>query len=485
MTAQRRLAHSFALDHAVDLAREAGKPLLVLEALRIGYPHASVRLHRFVLEGMAANEREARAAGVRYLAYVEPEAGHGSGLLARLAKDAVAVVADDRPGLFFPAMLEAAGRALDVRLVAVDGCGLLPLSRLERAWPTAFAFRRHLQRVLPGHLGERPVGAPLRARSLPGGSAPVPREVLRRWPMLGGADLADPDRVIAPLAIDRAVPAVSIRGGAAQGQARLRAFAERGLARYAEGRNHPDDEATSGLSPWLHFGHVGAHQVFGAVTAAEGWERPASFPKAAGRSEGWWGMGASAEAFLDQAVTWRELGFAAALHLSGHDGFDAVPAWAKRTLGKHAKDPRERVYDLATFEAAAAHDEVWNAAQRQLLVEGRIHNAMRMLWGKKILQWSRSPEEALETMVHLNDRWAVDGRDPNSYSGILWVLGRYDRPWGPERPVFGTVRFMSSASARRKWRLRAWLSRHGASGEAEPVEWRPPPRGRRTRRSAP
>ena len=154
-----------------------------------------------------------------------------------------------------------------------------------------------------------------------------------------------------------------------------------------------------------------------------------------GTARGLVGMGESAEAFLDQLVTWRELGFNRCLHIPGYDRFDALPPWGRKTLAEHEDDPREAIYELGELQRARTHDPLWNAAQNQLRREGRIHNYLRMLWGKKILAWSESGQAALRTMVHLNDKYALDGRDPNSYTGILWVLGLHDRAWGPERPV--------------------------------------------------
>jgi deoxyribodipyrimidine photo-lyase len=240
------------------------------------------------------------------------------------------------------------------------------------------------------------------------------------------------------------------------------------LSRYAEQRNHPDADATSGLSPWLHFGHLSAHEVFARVTDAEGWT-PDQLAGAGGKRAGFWGLGAGAEAFLDQLVTWRELGYVEAARRDDHAAYDSVPAWARRTLARHAGDPREHVYDLEELEGARTGDPIWNAAQRQLVGEGRIQGYLRMLWGKRVIGWSRSAEEACAKLVALNDRWALDGRDPNSYSGILWCFGKYDRPWGPERPVFGTVRYMTSASAARKLRMKAWLARWGGGQGTLPL----------------
>jgi deoxyribodipyrimidine photo-lyase len=172
-------------------------------------------------------------------------------------------------------------------------------------------------------------------------------------------------------------------------------------------------------------------------------------------------VGEPLEGFLDQLVTWRELGFNTCWHRPDHDRYETLPDWARRTLARHAGDPRQHLYTTDQLAAAATHDPLWNAAQRQLVREGRLHNYLRMLWGKKILEWTTEPREALEVMLELNNRYALDGRDPNSTSGIFWVLGRYDRPWGPERPVFGTVRYMSSANTARKVSVRAYLERYG------------------------
>jgi deoxyribodipyrimidine photo-lyase len=222
---------------------------------------------------------------------------------------------------------------------------------------------------------------------------------------------------------------------------------------------------TSGLSPYLSFGHISPHGILRAIAEREEWQVSDLLGRARGRVRGFWNMSEDSEAFLDQLVTWRELGFNMAWQRSDYTTYAAQPEWARRTLEKHRSDPRSPTYSLSQLAAAETHDRLWNAAQRQLLGEGRIHNAVRMLWGKKILEWTSDPELAFETLVNLNDRYALDGRDPNSYSGVGWCLGRYDRAWGPERRVFGTVRYMSSENSQRKWKPAAYMQR-----------WADPPR---------
>lgn len=464
MIAFRRLGWSFSLERSADWARELGRPLVVLEPLRAGYRWANDRIHRFVLDGMAGHAERLAGTEVLYYPYVEPKPGAGKGLLAALAERACVVVTDDYPAFFLPRMVEAAARQVAVRMEKVDSNGLLPLRAAGRDFVTAYHFRRFLQKELPKHLGDFPEADPL--RDLPPRLASLPGKITRRWPAASPELLQGDAKALARLPIDHGVePVPTVRGGDEAAAAVLDRFLDERLERYGERRNDPDEEVTSGLSPYLHFGYVSSHQLFAALADREDWMPDRLGDGARGGREGWWGMSPPAEKFLDEVVTWREVGYNMAAFREDFERYESLSEWARTTLAKHEKDPRPHLYDLAGFEAAQTHDEIWNAAQTQLVREGRIHNYLRMLWGKKILHWSRTPREALEALIHLNNRYALDGRDPNSYSGIFWCLGRYDRPWAPERPVFGTVRYMSSESARRKLRLKGYLSRYGAQAQ--------------------
>ncbi len=459
MVASRRLADNFALDRAVEWAHELGKPLVVFEPLRCGYRWASDRIHRFVLDGMAEHHRRLAEHPVSYYPYVEQHDGAGKGLLEALAQKACVVVTDDFPCFFVPRMVRAAAAVSRVRLEAVDSHGLLPLRAADRLFSTAFSFRRFLQKELPSHLRIRPRRRPLAGRSLPPAPS-LPSPILRRWPAATADVLAG--RTLGSLPIDHDVGPTSLRGGTAAGRRAWRRFREEALAQYPDARRDPDRDRTSNLSPYLHFGHVSAHEVFWDLMDARGWEIDDVGKKASGQREGWWRVDPPEEAFLDQLITWRELCANTAAYRKNFDRYATLPDWARRTLDEHADDEREHVYRPRELERAETHDPLWNAAQNQLREEGRIFNYLRMLWGKNILAWTRSPREALRTMVHLNNKYALDGRDPNSYGGIFWVLGRYDRPWGPERPVFGTVRYMTSRNTTRKLRVDAYLERYSS-----------------------
>lgn len=457
MIANRRRHYNFALEHAVGLARALARPLVILEALRCDYPWASDRLHTFILQGMADNAASFAGTGVLYYPWVERVRGEGKGLLEALAAHATVVVTDDTPAFFLPRMVASAAARLPVALVAVDSVGLLPLAASSSPFSTAFAFRRHLQRRLPAHLTQLPKPDPLADVALPP-PAPLPPGLLARWPPASAELLGATPQALASLPIDHSVPPVPTRGGERAAEATLGAFIAKKLAGYHEARNDVEVDGTSGLSPYLHFGHISPHRVFAAVAEGEGWGAEAfEPPPSRGERSGWWGMSPGAEAFLDQLITWRELGHVLVHHRPDADHWDSLPPWARATLTAHAADPREYLYTLEEFAAGTTHDPLWNAAQGQLRRAGTIHNYLRMLWGKKILEWSASPAGALAFMLELNNRFALDGRDPNSVSGITWCLGRFDRPWGPERPIFGTVRFMSSRQTARKMNVANYI----------------------------
>jgi len=458
MTAFRRTSSNFALERAVELARAFSKPLVVLEALRVDYPHASDRLHRFVIEGMRDNARALASRRVSYFPYVETAPGAGQGLVATLARDSCAIVTDDCPAFFLPRMLARAAATVRVRVEAVDSNGLLPMRAVPDPLKTARSFRAHMQRTLRTHLADWPSPIAWDALASP---VPIPKAVAARWPPVPRRVLDHPDGLIARLPIDHGVGPAAMEGGPLAGRNALQRFVADRLGSYAGESRHPDVEGTSGLSPYLHFGHVSAHDVFSAVMTTERWTSRRLAPPSGGRRDGWWGVSAGAEAFLDQLLVWREL----ALNMcvtrpDDYGSYRSLPAWAQATLARHADDARPWIYSRRALETAGTHDALWNAAERQLVRDGWMHNYLRMLWGKKIVEWSPTPQTALARMIAIMNRYAVDGRDPNSYAGYLWTLGRYDRPWGPERPIFGTVRYMSSESARRKLHVRKFLAKY-------------------------
>ena len=455
MLMARRPHWNFALQHAVETAQRLAKPLLIIEPLRVDYQWASDRLHRFVIEGMIANAVAFAKAPVYYVPWIATASDTGRKILPALADRACLLVTDEFPCFFLPQWVARLAAVVSARIETVDSNGLFPLRASPKASDRAFDFRRLLQRELRPHLGAFPLADPLRGVRLPR---------LKALPDgLVASDLSQPlDDIVAALPIDHQVGPAAMRGGWREADKTLDAFIAQRLPRYAEERSDIDAEAASGLSPWLHFGHISAHQVVAALWAEEGWSPDRLSMSTAGAKEGWWGMSANAESFLDELVTWRELGYHFCFHRPDYDQYDALPAWARASLEAHAADRRTHIYTLDEFAAAATHDPLWNAAQRQLVREGRMHNYLRMLWGKKVLEWTAHPRDAVAILIELNNRYAVDGRNPNSYSGIMWCFGRFDRPWAPQRTAFGCIRYMSSDNTARKMRVKGYLARYAA-----------------------
>lgn len=465
MTASRRLQWNFGVDRALEYCRKLNLPLLIFEPLRCDYRWASRRLHAFVIRGMADNAEIAAKHGHAYVPWVEPEFGAGRGMFEAVSKSAAVIITDDYPCFFLPQMIRAAARCAPVFMEAVDSNGLLPMRAADPVFPTAYAFRRFLQKSLTPHLSQFPCEHPLADPAIPR-LQKLPSVFTGRWAPTSRDLLACDPGFLSQLPIDQTVGEGVARGGCLTGSACLETFLKRKLQRYGEDRNQPDADGSSGLSPWLHFGHISVHQIFSQLAAQEGWsvERLGDPKQTKGGRSGWWGMSEAAESFLDELVTWREIGFNMCSKVRRYDRWESLPEWAQETLDDHSRDPRPHIYSLEQLQNAATHDAVWNAAQRQLLHEGRMHNYLRMLWGKKVLEWSPTPQDALKVLIELNNRYAVDGRDPNSYSGIFWVFGRYDRAWGPERPIFGKIRYMTSDSTLRKLDMKAYLAKWGSQG---------------------
>lgn len=462
MTAFRRARSNFSLERAIEHARRLDRPLLVFEALRLRYPFACDRFHAFILQGMAENARRFSKTPAHYFPFVELKADEGKGLLEALAKHACVVVSDDWPGFFIPSMQAAAASRLDVHCEVVDSNGLYPMWHTPRVFSTAHSFRIHLQKVLAPHLQQMPLENPFENVSLQK-LAKLPKRVTARWNPASSELLEGKASTLERLAIDHSVLPVPVKGGSKAGEARLQLFVSQKLSHYADERNEPEIDGTSALSPYLHFGHISSHQLFESIAKHERWKVNSLGKSIGGAKAGWWKLSPSAEMFVDQFVTWRELAFNMASHLP--DDFqllDSLPRWARDTISAHAADRRPFLYSVTQLEEARTHDPLWNAAMGQLKSDGWFHNALRMLWGKKIYEWSQSAQHALEAMEYLMGKYALDGRDPVSTSGYFWVLGRYDRAWGPKRPVFGKLRFMSSTNAAKKMAVKKYIAKYQA-----------------------
>ncbi len=423
MQAAQRVRGNHALEWAVRRANERREPLVVVFGLTDGYPEANLRHYAFLLEGLREAAEALRDRGVAFvLRREDPDAA-----AVRLGEDASLVVADRGYTHAQREWRARAAEALGCSLIEVEGEVVVPVDAVSsKEEHAAWTLRRKVQPLLDEYL------VPLRETD-PGRES-LGLDVGPRFP-------EDLDALLADLEIDRTVGRVrAFRGGTSEAEALLRDFVEPGLADYPEARNDPARDHTSHLSPYLHFGQIAPLEV--ALTVRE-----------AG--------GPGADAFLEQLIVRRELSMNFTEHNPLYDQYQGLPDWARRTLDAHRDDPRPETYALDELEAAATGDPYWNAAQREMVVTGYMHNTMRMYWAKRILEWSPTPEAAFDRALLLNNRYQLDGRDPNSFAGIAWCFGKHDRPWG-ERSVFGMVRCMTPGGLKRKYDMEGYLRRVAA-----------------------
>jgi deoxyribodipyrimidine photo-lyase len=420
---QRRPEDNAALAYAIEEANRLGVPCVVYEAIRPDYPYASDRLHAFVLEGIADMRAGLEARGVGYAFFLPRKKGDSRGVLKKLAARAALIVTDDYPTFVVATHLEKAAGIVDCALVAVDDCAVLPMALFPHEEYAARTIRPKVLRAQAEWL--RPLHEP-RVKHAATARLEWPFE-----PMPANADVAE---LLASCAIDHAVTPVTgeFPGGATAAHARLSGFVRRKLPGYIVDRNEPSRDGTSHLSPYLHWGMISARAVALAVDEA-------------GRDAG---VREQADSFLEQLLVRRGLAFNFARHNPQHATYAGIPDWAKKTLAEHAHDKRPELVPFEAMERAETPDPLWNASQRELLRRGIIQNYPRMLWGKIPMLWS-SPEEAHRRVTVLNDKYALDGRDPDGYTNIAWCFGKHDRPW-PERAIYGKVRTMTTRSAMSK-----------------------------------
>ncbi len=429
MQSTHRFEDNWALRFAVLDADRLNRPLLVHQGLDPTYPHANDRIHAFILENARELSRRAESLGFSYQFVLRRRRDDDRRVVDRLAARACLVVTDRFPTAGIAERTARFAARSPCRVVAVESHAIVPAAHFQKSEYAARTLRPKIMKLLDGALEPVEDRAPRRA---------LPRAL---WDSLaedrlaiGAMDDAAIAAEIARCEIDHAVPPVAraiITSGRTAALARLHAFCGGALGDYERRRADPTDAAgSSRLSPYLHFGQLSAADVARAARDA--------------------GPAESVAKFLDELVTWRELALNFCLRESNYAKLRGLPDWVHRTMDAHKDDPREANYTFAELEEARTHDPLWNAAQRELRETGAIHNVVRMLWGKSVILWSRRYKVALEHLIHLNDKWALDGRDPSSYGGIQWCFGKFDRPWF-DKPVWGVMRPMSLARAREKW----------------------------------
>lgn len=423
----KRTTHNHALNFAIEQANERKLPLVVYEGLKFYYPWASDRIHTFILEGVEEKRKEFEKRGIKYIFYLQKDEKSPKDTVAKIAKDAVLLVTDDFPCFIIPDHNKAIVEKAKIPVYAVDSNGVIPMSRFEKEEYAAYTIRPKIKKMVDDYL--KPFEE---------------KEVLIKADKLE-IDCPDTEvneknieKLVSECDIDHSVkPSFMYHGGTENGRKRLKKFVKNILEDYDEARNKPEKDGSSRLSSYLHFGFLSSLEIALAVKDSKAKKE-------------------SKDAFLEEIIVRRELSYNLTRFNPHYDSIKALPDWVQQTMRKHIDDERAPIYSLEQLETGKTYDELWNAAQREMVETGEIHNYVRMLWGKNVIGWTRSYEEAFEILVHLNNKYCLDGRNPNSYAGILWCFGKHDRPW-MERPVFGTMRYMTSNSTGKKFDSKKYI----------------------------
>jgi deoxyribodipyrimidine photo-lyase len=424
-----RIADNPALDVAIDAANILDLPVVVYFGVVPNDPGANLRHYHFLQQGLCDVAEDAAERGVGFIVRRPPDAS-----LETFLEEvhAALLIGDENPCREPERWRKVLARRLRIPYWTVDADVVVPSRVFNRSFVLLHHFRPRLNAELPNFL-----------------VAPKRIQPLYRWqPRKKIASFALAEDITTGFAkLDRSVgPVNTFTGGTHAALKRLRAFIAHDLASYDETRNHPETDSTSRLSPYLHFGNISPLTIALAVRKAEADGKIAS---------------ETCERFLEQLIGWRELAVLFVRHEPNYDNWECAAPWARKTLLEHASDPRPYRYSLEQLERSETHDDLWNAAQRQMVSTGWMHNYMRMYWAKKILEWAPDPATAFDWAVILNDRYELDGRDPNGYAGIAWaIVGKFDRPWF-NRPVFGLVRPMTGASFSRKFDAEAYIRNFG------------------------
>ncbi len=422
--AQRGLNNP-ALDCAVNAANALGLPLLVYFSAISNFPGANLRHYVFLNQGLPDIEADLAQRNVSFVVRRPP---HNS--LEKLLQqvNAALLIGDENPCREPERWRQVIARRLRIPFWTVDADVIVPGNLFPRAQYAAFVLRPRLYKELPNYLHPLKNPNPQHGWKCPKGfdRYPTASDITQGWKLL-----------------DRSVPPVeTFTGGSVAARKRLQFFVTDLLANYDEQRNQPTVDGTSRLSPYLHFGHIGPLEIALAVDAAV--HKTPSLSHAR-------------DSFFNELIVWRELAVNFVKYTPNYDSEECAEPWARQSLAEHARDRKEWNYSLEQLERGETHDELWNASQLQMVRFGWMHNYMRMYWAKKILEWSPNPATAFAHAVTLNDRYQLDGRDPNGYAGIAWaIVGKFDRPWF-DRPIFGKIRYMSAASTGKKFDSKGYI----------------------------
>lgn len=423
MQQSQRAEFNHALEFAVQQANQRNVPLLVCFGLMDNYPEANVRHYRFMLEGLQETQQALERRGIKFVLQL----GQPAEVALGFSKDAALVVCDRGYLRHQKLWRTTLAHQAECHVVQVEADVVVPVESVtDKAEFAARTIRPKIQRLLKDYLVDL---QPTRLKRTDLQLAIV------------GMDLSDIETLLNNMKLDHTVPAVScfFVGGTSHARKKLHRFFDADFGPYSETRNQPQTDHVSHMSMHLHFGQISPVQI--ALAARE----------CAGHAE-------SKKSFLEELIVRRELAQNFTEFTANYDQYASLPRWARQTLDHHRPDRRAPLYSRVELESARTHDPYWNASMLEMKYTGYMHNSMRMYWGKKILEWSRTPEEGFQIALELNNRYFLDGRDPNGYANVAWIFGLHDRPW-KERPIFGKVRYMNAAGLERKCDIQGYVEK--------------------------
>ncbi len=434
MQRAQRAVDNPALDAAIKIGNALGLPVVAFFSVISNFPHANLRHYVFLNQGLADIEADMAERNVTFVVRRAPN--HS---LERFLGEvqAAMVIGDENPCREPERWRRVLARRLKLPFWTVDADVVVPSKLFAKHQYMVHILRKRMEPLLPQYLAAQPVVRAQKSWPKPKGfeAFNVTEDITKGW--------RDFDRSVKP--VD------SFHGGTHAAQTLLKEFVTTKLANYTAKRSHPEVDGTSRLSPYLHFGHIGPLTI--AVAVEDACKKGLATQQAK-------------DSYLNELIQWRELAVNFVKYVPQYDSIEAAPEWAQKTLREHAGDRRSPGYTLEQLERAETYDELWNAAQRQMLHAGWMHNYMRMYWAKKILEWAPSPAKAWEFAVILNDKYFLDGRDPNGYAGVAWAIGGvHDRPWF-EREIFGTIRYMSGNSTSKKFDSKRYIRQMEELAEA-------------------
>jgi len=425
MSHSHRANFNHSLEFAIELSNQSGKPLLVYFPITDKYKHSNARYYKFMLDGILEAKKSVEERGIKFA--IE-KVNDIKQRIIELSENAYALITDKAYLKYYRKLNKYIADKLDVPVYEIESDVCVPVEiASDRQEPYAFTFRKKICSLLDKYIVElKPREPKIKSVSFDFGIEEI--------------TFNNSLEILNILNIDKSVSLSPFVGGYSQARKYLEEFIEKKLHRYKEFRSHPELDYQSNLSPYLHFGQISPIEVVLEVLSKYGRKDE------------------NVDSFFNELIVWRELARNFCYYNPNYNQYEGIPDWAKQTLEEHKSDKREYIYTIEELENAKTHDEYWNSAQLELLKTGKMHNYMRMYWCKKLIEWTDDPKKAFDIACYLNDKYELDGRDPNGYAGISWCFGTHDRPW-KERKIFGKIRYMSASGLEAKFDIKKYVEK--------------------------